>query len=344
VTRLQEIFKLQQKLVPEFLELLEKRYNILRTIYYEQPIGRRVLANNLGIGERIVRTEINFLKNQNLININTPGMTITSEGEEVIDKLKEFIHELKGLSQIEDFIKEKLKIQNLIIVPGDLEEDKTVLNEIGKAAAKYICSLIRKDSIIAITGGSTIKEVVDNVPKLSDFKNVLVVPARGGIGRNVETQANTLAASLANKIGANYKLLHLPDNLSDSILSSIINEEGIKEVLENIQNADLLVYGIGRADVMARRRGVSLPTVDCHVETMPVGEAFGYYFNSVGEVVYSTSISGIKNDDIRKIKNQVAVAGGKGKAKAIVAAEMNNFNSVLITDEGAAREMAKLLS
>ena len=72
MTGLQEILKLQQKLVPEFLELLEKRYNILRTIYYEQPIGRRVLANNLGIGERIVRTEIDLLKKQNLIEINTP--------------------------------------------------------------------------------------------------------------------------------------------------------------------------------------------------------------------------------------------------------------------------------
>lgn len=341
---MQEILKLQQKLVPEFLELLEKRYNILRTIYYDQPIGRRVLANNLGIGERIVRTEIELLKKQNLIKINTPGMTITSEGEEVIDKLKEFIHEIKGLSQIEDFIKEKLKIQNLIIVPGDLEEDKIVLNEIGRAAAKYICSLIKKNSIIAITGGSTIKEVVDNVSKLSDFKNVLVVPARGGMGRNVEIQANTLAASLANKIGANYKLLHLPDNLSDNVLSSIVNEEGIREVLDNIQNADLLIYGIGRADEMARRRGVSLPILSHNIDTTPVGEAFGNYFNSFGEVVYSTSISGIKNDEIRKIKNQVAVAGGKSKAKAIVAAEMNNFNSVLITDEGAAREIVKLLS
>ena len=47
---------------------------------------------------------------------------------------------------------------------------------------------------------------------------------------------------------------------------------------------------------------------------------------------------------MKKIKNQVAVAGGKSKAKAIVAAEMNNFNSVLITDEGAAREIVKLLS
>ena len=62
-------------------------------------------------------------------------MTITQEGEEIIDKLKDFIHELKGLSEIEKFIKENLKLKKVIIVPGDLDEDKTVINELGRAAA-----------------------------------------------------------------------------------------------------------------------------------------------------------------------------------------------------------------
>ena len=61
---MQEILRLQKKIVPELVEVLEKRYNVLRTIYYNQPIGRRILANQLNLGERIVRTEINFLKSQ----------------------------------------------------------------------------------------------------------------------------------------------------------------------------------------------------------------------------------------------------------------------------------------
>lgn len=92
---MEDVLKFEQRIVPELVKLLEKRYNILRTIYYNQPVGRRVLANNLGIGERIVRTEINFLKAQGFIEINTPGMTITSDGEEIINKLKDFIHELR---------------------------------------------------------------------------------------------------------------------------------------------------------------------------------------------------------------------------------------------------------
>ena len=89
---MQDTLKLQKVIVPEMVELLEKRYNILRTIHYNEPIGRRVLASNLGLGERIVRTEINFLKTQNLIQITTPGMYVTKEGENILEMLKEFIH------------------------------------------------------------------------------------------------------------------------------------------------------------------------------------------------------------------------------------------------------------
>lgn len=340
---MEDVLKIQQKIVPELVDLLEKRYNILRTIYYNQPIGRRVLANNLGIGERIVRSEINFLKSQNFIEINTPGMTITKDGEEIIEKLKDFIHELKGLTDIEKFIKESLKLKNVIIVPGDLDEDKTVINELGRAAANYLKSTINDNSIIAITGGSTVKEVIDNVPKMSNFKDILVVPARGGMGKNVETQANTLAAKLANKMDGNYKLLHVPDNLSDKAMSTIMQEKDISDILETIYNADILIYGIGRADEMAKRRNLANEEIDKIQNLGAVGEAFGYYFNKEGNIVYSTPSIGIKNEEIEKIETLIAVAGGENKAEAIISTEKNNHNSILITDEGAARKMVEIL-
>lgn len=340
---MEDILKLQQKIVPELVELLEKRYNILRTIYYNQPIGRRVLANNLEIGERIVRTEINFLKGQNFIEINTPGMTVTEEGEEIIDNLKDFIHELKGLSEIEKFIKKSLMLKKVIVVPGNLDEDKTVINEIGRAAAGYLKTLIGDESIIAITGGSTIKEVIKNVPKISSFKDVLVVPARGGMGRNIEIQANTLAEKLANKLGGNYKLLHVPDNLSDRAMNTIIQEKDVKDILNTIYNANILLYGIGRADEMSRRRGLSQGEIEKIQLSGAVGEAFGYYHNREGKIVYSTPSIGIRNEEIGKINTLIAVAGGKEKAEAILSIQKNYHNSVLVTDEGAARELMELL-
>ena len=51
---------LLKKIVPELIELFEKRYTILRNIYISQPIGRRALASCLGLGERVVRSETDF--------------------------------------------------------------------------------------------------------------------------------------------------------------------------------------------------------------------------------------------------------------------------------------------
>ncbi|MDT8717900.1 sugar-binding transcriptional regulator [Clostridium sp. 19966] len=340
---MEEILKLQQKIVPELIELLDKRYNILRTIYYNQPLGRRMLANSLSLGERVVRTEIDFLKSADLISINTLGMTVTPEGEKVVTKLKEFIHEIKGLTDIEKVIKEKLQVRNVIVVPGDMDEDTTVLKEMARIAANYVKASVKNNMTIAITGGTTIKEVIDNVPKVSNLHNVLVVPARGGMGRTVEIQANTLAAKLANRLGGSYKLLHIPDNLSSKAFDAMINEKDIKEVVENIRNANVLIYGIGRADEMARRRGVVPDKLEIIKKLGAVGEAFGCYFNREGNVIYSTPNVGINNNDIKKIEYPIAVSGGKSKAEAILATEKGNVTSVLITDEGAAREILKIL-
>lgn len=340
---MEEILKLQQKIVPELIELLEKRYNILRTIYYNQPIGRRILANHLELGERIVRTEISFLKSQNLIDINTPGMTVTKEGEEIIDKLKSFIHEIKGLSEIEIKIKKALGLKDVIIVPGDMDEDKTVIKEIGRAGANFLKSTLRSGYTIALTGGSTIKEVVDNLARINNIEDVLVVPARGGMGINVETQANTLAANLSKKVNGHYKMLHVPDNISDKILESILSEKDVKNVLDSIKSSDVLIYGIGKAEEMAVKRGMDMSKVKAIVDNGAEGEAFGCYFDKNGKLVCSTSAVGVTLNDIKRIPIVIAVAGGASKADAIISTEFGNANSTLITDEGAARRLITII-
>jgi central glycolytic genes regulator len=341
---LEEVLRLQKKIIPELIDLLEKRYTILRTIYYNQPIGRRILANNLEMGERIVRTEINFLKNQNLIAIEASGMNLTLEGEEIIVKLKDFIHEIRGLSDIEEYIKRKLGLRQVIVVPGAIDEDSAVLSEIGRAAANYIKTIIKDYDIIALTGGTTIREVVENMPRILNYKNSLVVPARGGMGRNVEIQANTLAADLAKKIGGSYKLLHVPDNLSRDALDTILKEKDIIDVMDSIHKANILIYGIGRADEMGRRRRLSQEELEQMESQGVVGEAFGYYFDRSGKIINSRPTIGINEEDTKKIDTLIAVAAGKNKAEAIAAIKINNEKSVLITDESAAREIESILS
>ena len=340
---MQEILKLQKKIIPELVELLEKRYNILSTIYYNQTIGRRILANKLNLGERVVRTEINFFKEQGLIEIHTPGMTVTKDGEKIVNELKEFIHDIRGLSEVEEQVKSLLNIRKVIIVPGDIEKDPQIVKDLGKASAKYLKEVIKDNSIIALTGGSTIKEVVEAFPKVN-FSNVLVVPARGGMGRNVETQSNTLAASLAKKVNGTYKMLHIPENLSDDILETLLKKKNISEVVDCIRKADILLYGIGNAEHMAQKRGAEDSEIMKLIDLGAIGEAFGCYFNKKGEVVFRTAIVGLDINEARKIKTHIAVAGGKNKVSSIISTQLNNSNSILVTDEAAGKEIVRILS
>ncbi|MCX7884612.1 MAG: sugar-binding transcriptional regulator [Caloramator sp.] len=335
------ILNFQQRIIPEMIELLKKRYKILKSIYYSQPIGRRALSQELNMGERIVRTEVSFLKEQGLVDINSIGMMITEDGENILEKLEEMIHEISGLTNIEQTLQKYLGVYKVKVIPGDLENDSTVLKEMGRIAADYIKGLIEENFIIAVTGGSSVAQVVENFPKVNK-KNLLVVPARGGIGRIVETQASTLASKLALRIGAGYKLLHVPDNLSRDALETMLNEPDIKDTVEKISKSNILIFGIGRADEMARRRGLCDDEIKDLLQKGAVAEAFGCYFNKHGEIVYKTPTMTLNFEDVKKIEHIVAIAGGKSKAQAVEAVKTGNPNMVLVTDEGCAKELLKL--
>ena len=270
-------------------------------------------------------------------------MTVTKDGQNVLEGLKEFIHQIKGLNDIEKSIKSVLGLKDVVIVPGNVEDNPSTLKELGKAAANCVKNIIKDNDIIAITGGSTIKEVVEAFPKVNNVSDILVIPARGGMGRKVESQANYLAAALANKVDGSYKLLHIPENVSSKVLEGLLKEKQIKEVIDNIHNADILIYGIGNAIHMAKKRGLSEEYINKLEELGAVGEAFGCYFNKYSQVVSENTPIGININDAKKINTHIAVAAGENKVEAIIATEMNNSNAVLVTDESAGRKIAELI-
>ena len=76
-------------------------------------------------------------------------MTVTKDGEKIVNELKEFIHDIRGLSEVEEQVKSLLNIRKVIIVPGDIEKDPQIVKDLGKASAKYLKEVIKDNSIIA---------------------------------------------------------------------------------------------------------------------------------------------------------------------------------------------------
>ncbi|MCG4586735.1 sugar-binding transcriptional regulator, partial [Anaerosalibacter bizertensis] len=143
---MKKIIELEKKIAPEVIDILENRYDILRNIYYNQPIGRRTLANQLGMGERAVRTEVNILKNQGLLNIESMGMYVTNEGKNLLEDIKGLIHTIKGLTELESALENKLNIRKVLVVPGNSDESELVLKDMGRTAARFLKKIIKKSN------------------------------------------------------------------------------------------------------------------------------------------------------------------------------------------------------
>lgn len=340
--KMSELINLQKRLVPEVIEITEKRYSILRTIEFNQPVGRRALAGILGQSERWVRSELDILKNQNLIDIQAMGMMVTEEGREVIYKLRDYISELKGLKDLEDTVKAMLGIKEFIVVPGDVESDRQVLVEIAKVAFEYLKGIIRDNDVITVSGGYSTLYVAENAYSV-DARNVTVVPARGGIKADLERQANIVAAKLAKNIGGNYYLLHLPDNISEEMLNRMSDDPDIAKILNYIANTDILIYGFSSFESICRKRNFTQDEVEQLKALKVRAEAVGCYFDKNGKIVYKSGSVGIKPEYLDSIKTMIAVGGGIHKAEPIILVNRGRKNRVVVTDEAAAREIYKML-
>lgn len=308
---MKDLIELQRKIAPEIIDIIEKRYSILRNIYYNQPIGRRALANNLSLGERVIRTEVSILKEHGLLDIETNGMNVTEEGRLVIEDLKDYIHGLKGLNSLEKKIKDMLNINRVYIVPGDSSGDILTFRDMGKTASTVIKQVVNDGDIIGITGGTTMAQLAEEMSIEKTKRNVTVIPARGGLGKDLETQSNNIAAKIAKKLGGSYRLLQVPDNVGAEALKALMTVHEVKEVLEIIKNMNVLVFGIGRADVMARRRDLQQDKINKINSEGAVAEAFGHYFNTNGDIVLETSTIGLSLEDFKNINTVIGVADRK---------------------------------
>ena len=325
--------KIQQKLIPQVVEIMTKRYSILRQIYLCETIGRRSLAGVLKLSERVIRSETEVLREQGLIKVETSGMTITEEGIELLEQLKDTMNEVMGLSTLEERLTQLLGIKKVILVPGDYEKNESILVDVARSAASYFTHIIQEDDIVSITGGTTMLE----------FSKGIKVPARGSVGLDIEIQSNNIASDMSKRLHSKYELLNLPDKLGKESMMMLAQEPEIKRTLDLVSNSNIVVFGVGRADEMILKRNLPESKTQEILDKGAIGESFGYYFNQSGEIVYRLNTIGIDLESVKQARNVIAVFAGSKKVEAFLAISKINENLVLVTDEHSGRKLIDLL-
>ncbi len=337
-----ELIRLMQTLAPDLAAEMAQRALVLERISVMAPVGRRQLAVKLHMTERESRACANTLRDHGFISFDSAGMTLTDKAREILPAVQAFTRALNGLSGMEADLAELLQVDRVCIISGDADADASVVDEVGRAAAARVRGMLHSGSTLAVAGGSTMAATARAMHSPSPL-HVMVVPARGGWGKAVHTQANTLAAEIASRLGGHHRLIHLPDYMDDAARQEMLRLPDVREVMELIQRADVILHGVGRADEMLRDSKMPPAQMRKLLADGAVGESFGAYFDGVGKCLLESSSVGVDLARLTPQCRMIAVAAGKKKAQAIIAVLRHDRHALLVTDEGAAREMLHLL-
>lgn len=328
-------------LVPEMMEPAAERYEILRQIALSQPVGRRLLAVQTKLTERVVRGHVEAMERSGLLNIQPVGIRLTTRGETVLAPLSRYFIKRPSFVELERQLKELLSMRRVILVHGDIDQNEAVKERMGQEAALAISRVLKDGQIMAVSGGTTMAALAEALPRLS--LDVTVVPARGGFGEKIEYQANTIAAVTAEKIGGTYRMLHIPDGFSPELINMLRKETpDLNEIESLIHRADILAIGVGEANRMAQRHQLESGRKNRLITEGVCGEALGLYADIHGHILYKMNNVGITLEELDSIPHVILAAGGTSKGAAILAMARAGVRGTLITDEGAAKEILRL--
>lgn len=333
-------------LAPDLMKVLGQRFLILRNIEQAGVIGRRSLAQLLGVTERVLRTDTDLLRQEDLITVTRSGMMLTQKGKQTVDGLSKMMDQLLGVQQLEKELARKLNIKRCLIVNGNLEHQPLAVNSMGKVLNNLLKTLLPPGkNIIAVMGGTTMAQVSNYLTSdLTSNRELNFVPARGGIGEQVDIQANNVSAQMAIASGGKHSPLYVPEHVSADTYRSLAHEPGVQEVIQLINQSNIVIHSIGDPILMAKRRSMSEQTIQMLKDEQAVVEAFGYFFNEAGKIVHQIPRIGLQLEKISTMDAVIVIAGGSSKAAAITAYLNNapkNSQTYLITDEGAARTILR---
>ena len=191
-----------KKFAPDLIDKFIFRYKILEYISLNAPIGRRSISSYLGVGERLVRNELEFLTEEKFVEVIKSGTFITNLGESILIELRDLINNFNENQDIADELRLKLGIKK-VIVCDSYDDESLGKEQIAKVASEYFLNIISENDVIAISGGTTvyimIPELMKSLTRLSSTLPQHLKPAHSISLRQSYAYILTKSFSVFNK-------------------------------------------------------------------------------------------------------------------------------------------------
>lgn len=340
---MQDVFSMIQVIAPDVNQVLRTRFEILYQLSTtDNAVGRKLLAEKVNLSERSLRTIIQLMKEQSLVDVTHSGIKLTDHGEVAAELIADQFKDNRRLHDLEERLKIKLGLSDCWVVPGDLEKDEGVYQQLSQAVQQVLERHLRfGNSTIAVTGGETLAHVGEGfTADLSTNRELIFVPARGGVGGGFNIQSNIVGGLMAQKTQSKYVPLFIPDTLEAGASQALLSDPSISQAVNLGKQADCLLVSVGSAQTMAERRELTENQQQLLTDQQAIGEVFGVFFNEKGQEVLKLPRIGIQLDEIQRIPLVLTVVGGASKAQAVEGyCQLVQNHGWLICDEGVATQI-----
>jgi len=303
----------------------------IATLYYYDGLTQREIAKRFGISRSNVSRLLTEARRRGIVEI----------------KVKQKIQLDYDLQKE---IANMFHLKDARILKSSRLNYKEMLKKLGAIATGYLKTILGKVSIIGMSWGTAIYEVV-NAFEPEVYKDIEVIQMIGGIGaENPDIDGTELARRLAEKVGGRYRYLHAPLIVeSADIKRAMMQERNVKGTLERVKKADIAIVGIGSTNPnvssLIRAGYLNKKELSEIKKLGAIGDVCAKHFDIYGnlcQIDLNERVIGINIEELKKINYVIGIAGGKVKASAILGVLRGSYINVLISDDQAISEVLKL--
>ena len=149
------------------------------------------------------------------------------------------------LTETEIELAKKFDLDQSIVVKTTEYSGKSLLDQVGEAAARYLRGVIHNYSVMGVTWGHTVYHVVSHLQPV-EAKHLGLVQIGGGLGTIEGADNNMLTMMLGQKLGAQAHLVPATVIVRNrAIRDTLFKEKKIHETLDIARKADLVLFGVG---------------------------------------------------------------------------------------------------
>jgi deoxyribonucleoside regulator len=297
--------------------------------YYLENRTQAEIAASLGITRSQVSRDLKEARQRGIveISINLPDQE-SSELES--DLQARFPHLLRA-----------------IVAPSFSEDVEANRILIGRYAANYLMKVARPGQKIVIGCGRTMRCLVDALQK-TDLAGARVIQAMGNLGHpDHDIDYNEICATAANAFGVPAYYLSAPAILgprSGKARQLIQANPTIQAVLEQAQQADIYIFGIGsiESELPYVRVGMIAADEMDEIARRAVGDICGRFFDQNGveqPTPFGDRIVGIELADLQRASQSIGAATGPDKIDPLLGALNGGWINAVVTDEHTARQI-----